>query len=65
MSQAYQRWHQSCRELAHHQQQSIEREARKQLLQYHLKELNESRRRPASSSRPTPSTSAWPTAASC
>ena len=41
MSQAYQRWHQSCRELAHHQQQSIEREARKQLLQYQLKELNE------------------------
>ncbi|HDJ2770996.1 TPA: DNA repair protein RecN, partial [Serratia rubidaea] len=41
MRQAYQRWHQSCRELAHHQQQSIEREARKQLLQYQLKELNE------------------------
>ncbi len=41
MSQAYQLWHQSCRELAQHQQQSIEREARKQLLQYQLKELNE------------------------
>ncbi|WP_419246096.1 DNA repair protein RecN [Serratia sp. NFX21] len=41
MQQAYQRWHQSCRELAHHQQQSIERDARKQLLQYQLKELNE------------------------
>ncbi|MEX3175576.1 DNA repair protein RecN, partial [Serratia quinivorans] len=38
---AYQRWHQSCRELAHHQQQSIERDARNQLLQYQLKELNE------------------------
>ncbi|MFI8416663.1 DNA repair protein RecN [Serratia sp. NPDC078593] len=41
MRQAFQQWHQSCRELAHHQQQSIEREARKQLLQYQLKELNE------------------------
>ncbi|CAI0884646.1 DNA repair protein RecN [Serratia entomophila] len=41
MHLAYQRWHQSCRELAHHQQQSIEREARRQLLQYQLKELNE------------------------
>jgi DNA repair protein RecN (Recombination protein N) len=41
MHQAYQQWHQSCRELAHHQQQSIERDARKQLLQYQLKELNE------------------------
>ncbi|AHG19100.1 recombination and repair protein [Chania multitudinisentens RB-25] len=41
MRQAYQQWHQSCRELAQHQQQSIERDARKQLLQYQLKELNE------------------------
>lgn len=41
MHQAYQRWHQSCRELAQHQQQSIERDARKQLLQYQLKELND------------------------
>lgn len=41
MRQAYQQWHQSCRELAHHQQQSIERDARIQLLQYQLKELNE------------------------
>lgn len=41
MRQAYLQWHQSCRELAHHQQQSIERDARKQLLQYQLKELNE------------------------
>lgn len=41
MRQAYLQWHQSCRELAHHQQQSVERDARKQLLQYQLKELNE------------------------
>ncbi|HEJ9097736.1 TPA: DNA repair protein RecN [Serratia odorifera] len=41
MRHAYQQWHQSCRELAHHQQQSIERDARRQLLQYQLKELNE------------------------
>jgi len=41
MSQAYQQWHQSCRALALHQQQSLERDARKQLLQYQLKELNE------------------------
>lgn len=40
MHQAYHQWHQSCRELAHHQQQSLERDARKQLLQYQLKELN-------------------------
>ncbi|WP_416260763.1 DNA repair protein RecN [Gibbsiella quercinecans] len=41
MRQAYLQWHQSCRELAHHQQQSVERDARRQLLQYQLKELNE------------------------
>lgn len=41
MYQAYQQWHKSCRDLTDHQQQSIERDARKQLLQYQLKELNE------------------------
>lgn len=41
MRQAYQRWHQSCRELAHFQQQSAERKGRMQLLQYQLRELNE------------------------
>ena len=34
-------WHQSCRDLAHHQQLSQERAARAELLQYQLKELNE------------------------
>ena len=33
--------HQSCRDLAHHQQLSQERAARAELLQYQLKELNE------------------------
>ncbi|MDI6936717.1 DNA repair protein RecN, partial [Serratia sp. Se-PFBMAAmG] len=41
MRQHYQRWHQSCRALAQHQQLSQEREARRELLQYQLKELNE------------------------
>jgi DNA repair protein RecN (Recombination protein N) len=41
MRQAYQNWHQSCRQLAQYQQQVSEREARRQLLQYQLKELNE------------------------
>lgn len=41
MRQAYQNWHYSCRQLAQYQQQVTEREARRQLLQYHLKELNE------------------------
>lgn len=41
MRQAYQNWHQSCRQLAQYQQQVTEREARRQLLQYQLKELNE------------------------
>lgn len=41
MRQAYHQWHQSYRKLAHHHhQQSIERDARKQLLQYQLKELD-------------------------
>ncbi len=41
MRTAYQNWHQSCRLLAHFQQQVSERESRRQLLQYQLKELNE------------------------
>ncbi len=41
MAQSYRLWHQSCRVLAQHQQLSQEREARRELLQYQLKELNE------------------------
>lgn len=41
MTARYQLWHQSCRDLAHHQQLSQERAARAELLQYQLKELNE------------------------
>lgn len=41
MAQRYRLWHQSCRALALHQQQAQEREARRELLQYQLKELNE------------------------
>ncbi|WP_437887792.1 DNA repair protein RecN [Phytobacter sp. V91] len=41
MAERYRLWHQSCRELAQHQQQSQERAARAELLQYQLKELNE------------------------
>lgn len=41
MRKAYQNWHQSCRQLAQYQQQVSERESRRQLLQYQLKELNE------------------------
>lgn len=41
MAEHYRQWHQSCRELAQHQQQSQERAARAELLQYQLKELNE------------------------
>lgn len=41
MAQAYRQWHQSCRTLAQHQQISQERESRRELLQYQLKELNE------------------------
>ena len=40
MAEHYRQWHQSCRELAQHQQQS-ERAARAELLEYQLKELNE------------------------
>ena len=40
MTARYQLWHQSCRDLAHHQQLSQERAARAELLQYQLKELN-------------------------
>jgi len=41
MAQSYRLWNQSCRILAQHQQLSQEREARRELLQYQLKELNE------------------------
>ncbi|WP_127958886.1 DNA repair protein RecN [Serratia microhaemolytica] len=41
MRQAYQQWHQSCRALSQYQQQTLELDARQQLLQYQLKELNE------------------------
>lgn len=41
MKLSYQTWHQSCQTLAAFQQQSLEREARQQLIDYHLKELNE------------------------
>lgn len=41
MRKAYQNWHQSCRQLAQYQQQVSERESRRQLLQYQLKELNQ------------------------
>lgn len=41
MTERYRLWHQSCRELAQHQQQSQERAARAELLHYQLKELNE------------------------
>lgn len=41
MRSAYQQWHNSCNQLIQYQQQSIEREARNQLLQYQLKELHE------------------------
>lgn len=41
MRSAYQNWHHSCRMLAQFQQQVTERESRRQLLQYQLKELNE------------------------
>lgn len=41
MAESYHQWHQSCRILAQHQQASQEREARRELLQYQLKELNE------------------------
>ncbi|MCC8374272.1 DNA repair protein RecN [Photorhabdus laumondii subsp. laumondii] len=41
MKQAYQQWHQSCQDLARFQQQALARQSRQQLLEYHLKELNE------------------------
>ena len=41
MAERYHQWHKSCRDLAQHQQQSQERAARADLLQYQLKELNE------------------------
>lgn len=41
MAECYRTWHQSCRDLARHQQLSLEQAARAELLQYQLKELNE------------------------
>ncbi len=41
MCSDYHAWHQSCRNLAQSQQLSQEREARRELLQYQLKELND------------------------
>ncbi|AYA39427.1 DNA repair protein RecN [Xenorhabdus nematophila] len=41
MKQAYQQWRQSCQALSLFQQQTLERRSRQQLLEYHLKELNE------------------------
>lgn len=41
MAERYRQWNQSCRDLATHQQQSQERIARADLLQYQLKELIE------------------------
>lgn len=41
MNSAYRQWHQSCVELAAFRQHAAEREARRELLQYQLKELNE------------------------
>jgi DNA repair protein RecN (Recombination protein N) len=65
MAEHYRQWHQSCRELAQHQQQSQERAARADLLQYQLKELNEFNPQPESSNKLMKSTNVWPTAASC
>ncbi|HHR6131875.1 TPA: DNA repair protein RecN [Providencia alcalifaciens] len=41
MKQTWQKWHESCQQLAVFQKQMQERESRQQLLDYHLKELNE------------------------
>lgn len=41
MASQYRAWHQSCRQLAQHQQLAQERAARAELLNYQLKELNE------------------------
>lgn len=41
MQTSYRQWHQSCRDLASHQQLSQERSARAELLHYQLKELND------------------------
>lgn len=41
MASRYHTWHQSCRDLAQHQQQAQDRAARSELLTYQLKELNE------------------------
>lgn len=41
MKSAWKNWHQSCQELTKFQQQAAERLSRQQLIEYHLKELDE------------------------
>lgn len=41
MKSAWKNWHQSCQELTTFQQQAAERLSRQQLIEYHLKELDE------------------------
>ncbi len=65
MTARYQLWHQSCRDLAHHQQLSQERAARAELLQYQLKNLTNLIRSPESLSKSTKSTNVWRTAVNC
>lgn len=65
MTARYQLWHQSCRDLAHHQQLSQERAARAELLQYQLKNLTNLIRSPESLNKSTKSTNVWRTAVNC
>lgn len=65
MAEHYRQWHQSCRELAQHQQQSRERAARADLLQYQLKELNEFNPLPGEFEQIDEEYKRPPTAASC
>lgn len=65
MTARYQLWHQSCRDLAHHQQLSQERAARAELLQYQLKNLTNLIRSLESLSKSTKSTNVWRTAVNC
>ena len=64
MAEHYRQWHQSCRELAQHQQQSQERTARAELLEYQLKELNEFNPQ-AGEFEQIDEEYVWPTAGSC
>lgn len=65
MTARYHLWHQSCRDLAHHQQLSQERAARAELLQYQLKNLTNLIRSLESLSKSTKSTNVWRTAVNC